>query len=173
MNSNILSAIGLGSLDPAIIFIILILLIIVLFILLILTGSRIKKLEKKYSRFMKGKEADSLEDEIIGLFEDNRLIRDENEKNRKDILSINKRLARSVQKVGLSRYDAFNSSGGGLSFALCMLDENDNGFLLNSVHGTDGINYSYAKEINAGIADTEMSKDEKKALEIALGGRDK
>ena len=106
-------------------------------------------------------------------FEDNRIIRDENERNRKDIVSINKRLARSVQKVGLSRYDAFNSSGGGLSFALCMLDENDNGFLLNSVHGTDGINYSYAKEINAGISDTEMSKDEKKALEIALGGRDK
>ena len=49
-----------------------------------------------------------------------------------------------------------------------MLDENDNGFLLNSVHSTDGLNYSYAKDINAGIADVELSGEEKKALDRAL-----
>ena len=83
MNSNIFNAIGLGSLDPAILFFILITLVIVLFVLLILQGNKFKKMEKKYSKFMQGKEAKSLEDEIIGLFHDNRLIRNENEKNRK------------------------------------------------------------------------------------------
>lgn len=168
MNSGILNAIGLGNLDPAIIFIVLIALVIVLFVLLILQSNTIKKLEKKYNKFMKGKEAESLEDEIIGLFHDNRMIRSENEKNRKDIIDINRRLNNSFQKIGLEKYDAFSSNGGKLSFALCLLDENDNGFLLNSVHNTDGMNYSYSKEINAGVADVELSKDERRALDKAL-----
>ncbi len=168
MNSGILNAIGLGNLDPAIIFIILIAFVIVLFVLLILQSNKIKKLEKKYNKFMKGKEAESLEDEIIGLFHDNRMIRSENEKNRKDIIDINRRLNNSFQKIGLEKYDAFSSNGGKLSFALCLLDENDNGFLLNSVHNTDGMNYSYSKEINAGVADVELSKDERRALDKAL-----
>ncbi len=168
MDSTIFNMIGLANLDPAIIFIVMLLLMVVLFILLIITNKKFKKLEKKYNKFMQGKEAESLEDEIVGLFHDNRLIRSENEKNRKDIIDINRRMARTFQKIGLEKYDAFNQSGGKLSFALCLLDENDNGFLLNSVHGTDGINYSYSKEINAGVADVELSGEERKALDLAL-----
>ncbi len=159
---------GLGSLDPAILFIVMLVLLVVLIVIVIIQGNRFSKLEKKYHKFMKGKEAESLEDEIIGLFHDNRMIRSENEKNRKDIIDINRRMARSFQKCGLHKYDAFNQSGGKLSFALCLLDENDNGVLINSVHSTDGLNYSYSKDIKAGIADVELSGEEKKALDMAL-----
>ncbi len=168
MNSNIFNAIGLGALDPAILFIVMLVLIIVLFVLVILQGKKLKTLDKKYYKFMKGKNAESLEEEIMGIFHDNRMIRNENEKNRKDIIDINRRMNNTFQKVALHRYDAFNQSGGKLSFSLCLLDENDNGFLLNSVHGTDGLNYSYAKSINAGMADVELSGEEKKALDEAL-----
>jgi hypothetical protein len=168
MNSNIFNAMGLGSLDPAILFIVMLVLLVVLIVIVIIQGNRFSKLEKKYHKFMKGKEAESLEDEIIGLFHDNRMIRSENEKNRKDIIDINRRMARTFQKCGLHKYDAFNQSGGKLSFALCLLDENDNGVLINSVHSTDGLNYSYSKDIKAGIADVELSGEEKKALDMAL-----
>lgn len=168
MNSGIFSAIGLGNLDPAIVFIVLLVLLIVAFVLIILQANEIKTLEKKYHKFMQGKEAESLEDEIVGLFHDNRMIRSENEKNRKDIIDINRRLNNSFQKIGLEKYDAFNQNGGKLSFALCMLDENDNGFLLNSVHNTDGMNYSYSKAISGGVADVELSKDERRALDKAI-----
>ena len=170
MESSILNAIGI---DPAIIFIVLIVLIILSYVLLILQNKKFKVLDKKYRAFMQGKEAASLEDEIVGLFHDNRLIRSENEKNRKDIIDINRRMLNTFQKVGLHKYDAFNQSGGQLSFALCLLDENDNGVLLNSVHSTDGVNYSYAKEIKAGIADVELSGEEKKALDKALASEDR
>ena len=173
MNSNIFNAIGLGTLDPAVLFIIMLVLIILMIVLVIIQNKKFKALEKRYNKFMQGKEAESLEDEIVGLFHDNRLIRSENEKNRKDIININRRLNNSVQKVGLVKYDAFSHDGGKLSFALCMLDEADNGFLLNSVHNSDGMNYSYSKEIKAGVADVELSKDEKKALEKALESTDR
>ncbi|MCR5155599.1 MAG: DUF4446 family protein [Butyrivibrio sp.] len=168
MSSNIFSAIGLGNLDPAILFIVMLVLIIVLFILNILQSKKLTKLTRKYNKFMNGKEAESLEEEIVGLFHDNRMIRAENDKNRKEIIDINRRMARTFQKIGLEKYDAFSHDGGRLSFALCMLDENDNGFLLNSVHNSDGMNYSYSKAINAGVADVELSKDEKRALDKAL-----
>lgn len=168
MNSELFNLLGIGNLDPAYLFIAAFVLILVLLVFLIVTRVKFRKLERKYNKFMQGKEAQSLEDEIVGLFHDNRLIRSENEKNRKDIIDINKRMARTFQKIGLEKYDAFNQSGGKLSFALCLLDENDNGFLLNSVHGTDGINYSYSKEVNAGMADVELSDEEKKALDLAL-----
>ena len=170
MDSKILSTIGI---DPGIIFIVLLVLLVVAFVIIIIQGRKLKKLEYKYSKFMQGKEAKSLEDEIIGLFHDNRLIRSENEKNRKDIIDINRRLSISFQKFGLEKYDAFSSNGGKLSFAICLLDENDNGILLNSVHNTDGMNYSYSKEINAGISDVELSKDEKRALDKAKASTDR
>ena len=165
MDSNILNALGL---DPGIYIIALAALVIILFILVIVQNGKYRKLEKKYNRFMQGKEAESLEEEIVGLFHDNRLIRSENEKNRKDINDINKRMVNTFQKVALHKYDAFDQGGGALSYALCLLDENDNGFLLNSVHGSDGFTYSYAKDIKSGAADVELSREEKKALDMAL-----
>lgn len=173
MESQIFNSLGLGQLDPAILFFVMIGLMLILVIISIVQTSRVKKLEKRYNRFMKGKEAESLEDEIVGLFQDNRMIRSENEKNRKDIQSINKRMQNSFQKVGLEKYDAFNQMGGKLSFALCLLDENDNGFLINSVHSTDGLNYSYAKDINGGVADVELSEEERAALEKAYASSDR
>ena len=55
----------------------------------------------------------------------------------------------TFQKVGIIKYDAFNQMGGKLSFSLALLNENDDGFILNSVHSSDGC-YSYTKIIKNG-----------------------
>ncbi|WP_026517720.1 DUF4446 family protein [Butyrivibrio sp. MC2021] len=168
MESGIFSAIGLASLDPAILFIVLLVLLIVVFVLFILQSKKLKNLERKYNKFMQGKEAESLEEEIVGIFHNNRAIKAENDKNRKDIIDINKRMAHTVQKIGLHKYDAFDQTGGKLSYAICFLDEEDNGILINSVHSADGINYSYTKDITAGVADVELTGEERKAFDLAL-----
>ena len=48
-----------------------------------------------------------------------------------------------------------------------LLDENDNGFILNSVHSTEGC-YSYTKEIKNGLCDISLGEEEKQALDIAM-----
>ena len=53
MNSNLFNAIGLGALDPGILFLVLILLVIVLLVLVIIQGNRFKKLAKKYNMHVK------------------------------------------------------------------------------------------------------------------------
>ena len=64
MNSELFEAIGIGNLDPAYLFLGLLLLIIGLLVYAISTGNKLKKLEQKYDKFMRGKDAETLEDVI-------------------------------------------------------------------------------------------------------------
>ena len=148
------------------------LVLLVLAILFVIVQTvRISKLSKRYRKFMSGKNAKSLEKDIEGIFEDNRFIKASTEKNRKDIQSLYRKFEGAFQKIGIVKYDAFQQMGGQLSFSLALLDENDNGFILNSVHSTDGC-YSYTKEIKKGICDISLGDEEKKALDIAMGTTD-
>ena len=110
MNSELLNSLGIGGIDPGYIFIGLAALLLVIIILLIVQISKTSKLQKKYGKFMRGKDAKSLEKEIIGLYEDNKFLKTTAEKNKSDIRNIYKRLESAFQKVGLVKYDAFQDS---------------------------------------------------------------
>lgn len=168
MNSNFLESIGLGSLDIGYVLIGFAALILILIILVTVQISKTNKLKKRYEKFMRGKEVKSLEQEIIGLYEDNKFLRITTEKNRSDIRKLYKKFESAFQKVGLVKYDAFKQMGGQLSFSLALLDENNNGFIINSVHSTEGC-YSYTKEIKNGESAISLGEEEKKALDIAMG----
>ena len=60
--------------------------------------------------------------------------------------------------------------GGKLSFTLALLDENNNGFLMNSVHSSDGC-YSYTKRVKNGDSEIALSNEEKVAIERAMKER--
>lgn len=168
MNSNIFNNMGLGNLDIAYLFIGMAVLILILMILVIVQITKMSKLKKKYLKFMQGKDAKSLEKDIIGLYEDNKFIKASTEKNKKDIRVLYKKMESTFQKVGIIKYDAFRQMGGQLSFSLALLDENDNGFILNSVHSTEGC-YSYTKEVKNGQCSISLGEEEKQALDMAMG----
>jgi len=169
MNNSFLNGIGLGNLDMGIVVIVMLVIIIVLLIISITNICSINKMKKTYKKFMQGKNSKSLEQEIIGLFEDNKFIKNAIEKNKKDIRVLYKNFESAFQKIGIVKYDAFNQMGGQLSFCLALLDENNNGFILNSVHSTEGC-YSYTKEIKHGECRISLGDEEKQALEMAMGG---
>ena len=167
MTSNLLTQLGLGGIDIGIVLLVLLVLILVLLILLIVTISKQKSLTKQYESFMMGSNARSMEEEIHNLFYDIDHLKKESEDNGREIRHIYKRLETVFQRVGLVKYDALNQMGGKLSFALAMLDEKNNGFLMNSVHSTEG-SYCYVKEIRDGSCEIELSTDEQKALSRAV-----
>lgn len=169
MNSNFLNMIGLGSIDVGYLLLGLLIINIILFVMIIVAFSQISKFTKKYKKFMQGKNAGSLESDIIKLYEDNTFIKNSVEKNRKDIAEIFSKQKYNFQKMGLVKYDAFKEMGGKLSFALVLLDENNNGILLNSVHSSEGC-YSYTKRIKNGISVIDLSNEEKVAVERAMHG---
>lgn len=167
MNYNLLREMGFGDFDLTYLFISVFVLIIVLLITVIVQAVKLSKLSKRYKKFMGGKNAKSLEKDIVGLYEDNKFIKTSMEKNKKDIQTLYRKFEGAFQKVGIVKYDAFNQMGGQLSFSLALLDENDNGFILNSVHSTEGC-YSYTKEIKGGLSDISLGVEEKQALDMAM-----
>lgn len=141
---------------------------VLLLILTIVSMVNVGKLKKRVLRFTQGNEGKSLEQDIIGIIEDNNFLKNETESNRKLLRELQKKEEKCFQKMGLVKYDAFHQMGGQLSFCLCLLDDNNNGFIINSVHSTEGC-YSYTKEIKAGDSALDLGTEEEEALEIAMG----
>lgn len=167
MNNSFLNNLGLGSLDIGVVILVLCIIILILLVINITNICSINKLKKKYNKFMTGKNAKSLENEIIALFEENKFIKSSIDKNKKDIRTLYKNMESTFQKIGITKYDAFNQMGGKLSFCLALLDENNNGFILNSVHSAEGC-YSYTKEIINGESSISLGEEEKQALLKAM-----
>lgn len=173
MNTEItfLNRMGLGGMDAGYLMItvaVLLLLLIVVLILLIVQINKTVKLKKRLDKFLLGKDGKSLEKDIAALFEDNKFLKNTTEKNKKDIRTLYKNMESAYQKMGLVKYDAFNQMGGQLSFSLALLDENNNGFIINSVHSAEGC-YSYTKEIKQGESAISLGEEEAEALAIAMG----
>lgn len=167
MNYKLLENMGWGGMDLTYLFIGLAVVTLLLLIMVIVLMVKFGRLSKRYNKFMGGRNAKSLEKDIVGLYEDNKLIKASMEKNRKDIENLYRKFEGAFQKIGIVKYDAFNQMGGQLSFSLALLDENDNGFILNSVHSAEGC-YSYTKEVKAGLCDIALGDEEKKALDMAM-----
>lgn len=171
MDSTLLSKMGLGKLDWGFLvigFAVLTVILLVALILLIVQIKKVNGLKKRLDSFLLGRDGSSLEEDIVHLVEDNKSLKATAEKNRRDIRTLYKKAESAYQKMGLVKYDAFHQMGGQLSFSLALLDENNNGFIINSVHSTEGC-YSYTKEIKNGVCPISLGKEEAEALEMAIG----
>lgn len=166
--SEVFHSMGLDGLDIGYLFIGIFAVILILIILLAVQIRKTSQLKKRLDKFVLGKDGKSLEKDIIGLYEDNKFLKISVDKNKKDIRTLYKNMEKTFQKIGIVKYDAFKQMGGQLSFSLALLDENNDGFILNSVHSTDGC-YSYTKEIKDGICDISLGEEEQEALSIAMG----
>ena len=164
MESKILEAIGI---DPAIILIVMLILIIVLFFMVINANMKYGRLKASYASFMKGKDGRTLEASILERFEELDEVAQLSLKNRQEIKKIKEDMLDNLQKVGILRYDAFNEMGGNLSFALTLLDGNNSGYIINSMHSREGC-YNYIKEIIKGESYIELSEEEAESLERAI-----
>src|SRR3989338_7271470 len=69
----------------------------------------------------------------------------------------------SVQKVGFTRFNPFNDTGGDNSFVVVLLDRESNGILLTSLYMREGVRM-YAKKVEAGETRQQLSEEEKRVL---------
>ena len=164
MNSEILEYIGI---DPGIIMIVMAGLILLLLILLIGNLAKTSGLKKKYKKFMEGRDGVSLEEIIANTYEKYDEVSRTVESNSANIAKIIENMKLTYQKMGLVKYDAFNEMGGKLSFSLALLDKEDNGFIINSMHSREGC-YTYIKEIVKGESYIVLAEEEREALDEAL-----
>ena len=163
MESSILQKIGI---DPAYILIGMLVLIIALFVLLFLMMGNIKNRNKQIKRLLSGTQAGDLEDIIMKRFAEMDVVKNNYKRLTKEHKEIQSHLSSCVSKIGLVKYNAFDGMGGNLSFALAMMDNDNNGVVLNSMHTREGC-FNYAKEIIGGESYVALSEEEKEAIEKA------
>ena len=164
MKSKILESIGV---DPAYILIIILLLIALLFLLLISVNMKYNRLKVTYNSFMKGKDGKTLEKSFLEKFKEIDDTVGMVKKNRQDIKNIYRKMEECYSKVGIVKYDAFDEMGGKLSFALTLLNNNNDGYIINMLHSTDGC-YAYIKEIVKGQSYIELGEEEIESLDKAI-----
>ena len=126
------------------------------------------KLKNKYNKFMKkignGK---NIEEDL-----ENYMYRVERvERQNAEIISYCKNLddevAKCIQKVGMVRYSAFKDTGSDLSFAVAMLDENNDGIVFNGIYSREMSNI-YAKPVKNGVSEYTLSEEEKESIRRAI-----
>lgn len=145
--------------------------VIILLIMVIVNMVQTSKLKKKYNKFMSGKNAKSLEDTLIKRLDQVDSLIKSNNANEKNIEKIFSNMKFTFQKVGLVKYDAFNEMGGKLSFSLALLNQTNDGFVLNAVHSREGC-YTYIKEIVDGNSIIVLADEEQEALKMAMESND-
>ena len=65
------------------------------------------------------------------------------------------------------RYNAFSDTGSDLSFTLALLDEQNNGVVLNGIYSREMSNI-YAKPITNGNSTYTLSEEERQAIDKAI-----
>lgn len=128
-------------------------------------GFYVFQLKKRLDIFLKGKNRN-----LEALLKD---LISKSEKEEKEIQDILNRISKleniaeiSLQKVGVVRYNPFQDSGGNQSFSIALLDKNDSGFVITSLHMREQTRI-FAKPIKQGKSSYPLSGEENKALEQA------
>ena len=154
--------------DPMYLMIGCLVLIAVLLILNVLAMSKIRRLDRKFDYFMRGKDAETLEDVILDQIDEIKNLKAEDRATKDAMRALNRNSRASFQKLGIVKYNAFKGMGGNLSTAIALLDYTNSGFILNCVHSREGC-YIYVKEVDMGQTEIVLGNEEQEALEQAMG----
>lgn len=141
---------------------------IVAIVIAIIAILKYKNIYRLYDSFIRGRDAESLEDLILEEEDRIEALEAADAANKEVMRTMNRNIRASFQKCGVVRYDAFEGMGGKVSFALALLDYTNTGIILNCMHSASGC-FLYIKEVEAGTTDVQLGAEEKGALERALG----
>ena len=164
MESSIFDAIGI---DPGIILIFVLGVLLIVLVYMIKISMKMSRFIKKYKMFMRGMDGASLERAFAARFNQMDLLEENSRNHMEEIRKIKEVQNITLNKVAIVKYDAFKEMGGKLSFALAMLDKENNGFVMNAIHSSD-VCYTYVKEIVKGESYVVLGEEEKEALRQAV-----
>ena len=164
MESSIFDAIGI---DPGIIIIFVLGVLLIVLIYMIKISMKMSRFMKKYKMFMRGMDGAALERAFAARFNQMDILEENSRNHMEEIRKIKEVQNITLNKVAIVKYDAFKEMGGKLSFALAMLDKENNGFVMNAIHSSDGC-YTYVKEIVKGESYVVLGEEEKEALRQAV-----
>lgn len=145
---------------------------VVLLIAFIVLLAKFSSLSKKYKNFMvKLGDGKNLEEDLETYMYRVDKVEKQNAKISNQIENLDHNLEKCIQKIGMVRYNAFKDVGSDLSFSLALLDENNNGVVLNGIYARETSNI-YAKPIKNGKSTYAISEEEAEAIQKAITAKE-
>ncbi|MDR3589264.1 MAG: DUF4446 family protein [Negativicutes bacterium] len=138
-------------------------LILLALIIFIAINFKLAKLNRRYQKMMQGVHGENLERVLVGHIEEVRQAITQVNSLSKDVRRLDGILRGCVQRVGIVRFNAFEDTGSDLSFAVAMLDAENNGIVISSLFGRND-SRTYAKPIVNGESSYFLTTEEKQAL---------
>ena len=134
--------------------------------------SKLSSLNKKYKTFI-GKlgNGKNIEEDLETYMYRVEKVEKQNAEIANYIKTLDEDLKKCIQKVGIVRYNAFKDTGSDLSFTLALLDEHNNGVVLNGIYSREMSNI-YAKPIKNGKSTYTMSEEEAQAVQKAINSEE-
>ena len=160
---NLIEILGMNN----IIYILAGVIIILLLAFIILLG-KVIGLNKRYKKFMtKIGDGKDLQEDLENYMYRVERVEKQNAEIKNLVDAIDANMDTCIQKIGIVRYNAFKDTGSDLSFALAMLDEKNNGVVLNGIYSREMSNI-YAKPVENGKSKYTISEEEGEAIQKAI-----
>lgn len=148
------------------IIVILVLLLVLLFFNMIML-MKYFQLKERYRDFMRGSSGKSLEERILTRFKQIDTLNGRIDDTIDRVKLLEDAKDSSFKKIAIHRYDAFAEMGGKLSYSLCLLNDDNDGFIMTSMHNREGC-YTYVKEVIKGNTFVMLSEEERQVLDEAM-----
>ena len=140
---------------------------VVAIVLALILFAKLRTMNRRMAFFMRGAKGSSLEEELKRVLEDNQKMKIQLKNNVNEIVRINENLLSAYRKIGVVKYNAYPGMAGKVSSCVALLNNENNGIIVNSIHGQDGC-YTYVREIMNGKSINPLTKEDEEALRIAL-----
>ena len=137
--------------------------ILLALIIFISINIKLAKLNKRYSKMMKGMEGVNIEQLLLTHIAEVRQTIHKVDSLAHDCQQLGNISKECIQKVGIIRFNAFEDMGSDLSFAIALLNYQNNGVVISSIYSRNEC-HTYAKPIISGNSSYFLTEEEKQAL---------
>ena len=142
-------------------------LVIIMYVIIINLYMNLSYLKKRYRKMMAGADGANLERMLIGHIDETKAVVEEDARIKEENKRIAGLLQKALTRVGVVRFRAFEDMGSDLSYAVALLDAENNGVILSSIFGRED-SRSYVKPIEAGTSTYTLTEEEEEALHKAM-----
>lgn len=147
-------------------------LIVVLFIVIVVQGIMLSSMKAFYGKIYKkkpvtNKESADVNEIVVNNKLDLDLVKAKTDLLASEVERVDVALRSRFSKTATHKYDAFDTVAGQMSFVYVLLNDFNDGIILNGIHSNEG-HYIYMKEVEKGKPTSLVSKEEKETLIRAI-----
>ena len=144
-------------------------LVLLLLIGFFVQSARLGRAVRDYRELVRGTDGATLHDRLVGSAEQAVKASDRMGEIEAFHATIDARTRRSIQHIGLVRFNPFEDTGSDQSFAIALLDDARDGVVISSLHGRSNTRV-FAKPVSGGESAHTLSDEETQAIRIAVEG---